>query len=199
MSGGKTNDQEHKETVAGADPADGAATPAETSKPATGSSPLEADNADLKDRLLRALAECENVRRRGERLASDARRSAIAEFAREVLTVADNLHRAIEAATLAPTKPTAEASVIEGVRATERTLAKALEKFGIHRIRALGVAFDPHLHEAVQQLQDDEHPPGTIVEVIEDGYMLDDRLLRPTRAIVAGPKLQEQHLQEAQG
>ena len=124
MSGGKTNDQEHKETVAGADPADGAATPAETSKPATGSSPLEADNADLKDRLLRALAECENVRRRGELLASDARRSAIAEFAREVLTVADNLHRAIEAATLAPTKPTAEASVIEGVRATERTLAK---------------------------------------------------------------------------
>jgi len=199
MSGGKANDQEPKETVAGADPADSAASPAETSKPATESSHREADNADLKDRLLRALAECENVRRRGERLASDARRSAIAEFAREVLTVADNLHRAIEAATLAPSRPTAEAALIEGVRATERALAKALEKFGVQRIRALGVPFDPQFHEAVQQLQDDEHPPGTIVDVIEDGYMLDDMLLRPTRAIVAGPKSQQQHQQGAQG
>jgi molecular chaperone GrpE len=115
-----------------------------------------------------------------------------------VLTVADNLHRAIEAATLTPSGPTAEASLIEGVRATERTLMKVLEKFGVQRIRALGVTFDPQVHEAVQQLQDDEHPPGTVVDVIEDGYMLGDRLLRPARAVIAGPKSQ-QHVQGARG
>ncbi len=160
---------------------------------------LEADNADLKDRLLRALAECENVRRRGDRLASDARRSAIGEFAKEMLTVADNLHRAIEAGTSASAKPLSESPLVDGVRATERTLTKALEKFGVERIRALGVAFDPALHEAVQQSPDDEHPPGTIVQVVEDGYVLGDRLLRPTRAIVAGPQPARQRADGAPG
>jgi molecular chaperone GrpE len=159
---------------------------------------LRAANAELKDRLLRALAECENVRRRGEHVVSDARRSAIAKFAREILTVADNLHRAIEAVTPTSSNPATEASLIEGVRATERTLAKALEKFGVQRIRALGVAFDPELHEAVQQSPDEDHPPGTIIEVLEEGYTLDDRLLRPTRAVVAGNP-EQPPIQAAQG
>jgi molecular chaperone GrpE len=177
----KAKEQESKEPVGCSD---SAATPTKAATTVEAEN-LKAENGDLKDRLLRALAECENVRRRGERLVLDARRSAIAEFAREMLTVADNLHRAIEAAT---SGSAAEAPLIDGVRATERTLAKALEKFGVQRIRALGVAFDPELHEAVQQSPDDEHPPGTIVEVAEDGYVLGDRLLRPTRAVVAGPK-----------
>jgi molecular chaperone GrpE len=188
----KANEQERTEPVGRSDTAE-APTKAATTVEAEH---LRAENGNLKDRLLRALAECENVRRRGERLASDARRSAIAEFAREMLTVADNLHRAIEAATSGSARPTAEASLIDGVQATERTLAKALEKFGVQRIRALGVAFDPELHEAVQQLPDDEHPPGTIVEVVEDGYVLGDRLLRPTRAIVAGPNPVRHHAGE---
>jgi len=195
MGCGKANEQESKESVGRSDTAE---TPTKTAT--TGEAEhLKVENGDLKDRLLRALAECENVRRRGERLASDARRSAIAEFAREILTVADNLHRAIEAATSGSARPTAEASLIDGVRATERALAKALEKFGVERIRALGVAFDPKLHEAVQQLPDDEHPPGTIVEVVEDGYVVGDRLLRPARAIVAGPKPARRHAGGAPG
>jgi molecular chaperone GrpE len=180
----KVDEQESKEPVGRSDTA---ATPAKVATTVE-TEQLKAENGDLKDRLLRALAECENVRRRGDRLVSEARRSAIAEFAREILSVADNLHRAIEAATSGSARPTAEASLIDGIRATERTLAKALEKFGVQRIRALGVAFDPELHEAVQQLPADEHPPGTIVEVVEDGYVIGDRLLRPTRAIVAGPR-----------
>ena len=195
MAGGKRSEQESKESVGRSD---GEAPPAQ---PATTveAEYQKAESEELKDRLLRALAECENVRRRGDRQASDARRSAIGEFAKEMLTVADNLHRAIEAATSGPEKPAVEGSLIEGVRATERTLTKALEKFGVQRIRALGVAFDPQFHEAVQQSPDDEHPPGTIVQVLEDGYVLGDRLLRPTRAIVAGPQTAQQRAGGAQG
>ena len=195
MADGKLGEQESKESVGRSD---GAGPPAAAATTVAAEDP-NAENADLKDRLLRALAECENVRRRGERLASDARRWAIGEFAKEMLTVADNLHRAVEAATFSSERPAAEGSLIEGVRATERTLAKALEKFGVQRIRALGVAFDPQFHEAVQQLPDDEHPPGTIVQVVEDGYLLGDRLLRPTRAIVAGPQPTQQRAGGAPG
>ena len=187
MASSKSDEQDSKEPVGRSDDA------ATSTNAAT-----EDENADIKDRLLRALAECENVRRRGERLVSDARRSAIGEFAKEMLTVADNLHRALEA-TSGSVNPTAEASLIDGVRGTERTLTRALEKFGVQRIRALGVAFDPELHEAVQQSPDDEHPPGTIVEVVEDGFVLGDRLLRPTRAIVAGPKPERQRAGGALG
>lgn len=194
MGGGKDNEQAGKEPAGRPDSAG-----APTGAAATVDASVKAENADLKDRLLRALAECENVCRRGDRLIEDARRSAIAEFAKEVLTVADNLHRAIEAATSCAEKPVAEASLIEGVRATERTLTKVLEKFGVQRIRALGVAFDPELHEAVQQSPDDEHPAGTIIDVVEDGYLLGDRLLRPTRAIVAGPQPAQQRTGGALG
>ena len=191
----KANEQESEES---AGRVDGAAPPAKDATTVEAER-LKAENGDLKDRLLRALAECENVRRRGDRLALDARRSAIGEFAKEMLTVADNLHRAVEAATFSSERPAAEGSLIEGVRATERTLAKALEKFGVQRIRALGVAFDPELHEAVQQSPDEEHPPGTIVQVVEEGYLLGDRLLRPARAIVAGPQPAQQRVRGALG
>jgi molecular chaperone GrpE len=142
---------------------------------------LQAENASLRDRLLRALAEVENTRRRADRAGEDARRRAIAEFGRELLAVADNLRRAIAA------ERTEEDDAIlrEGVRATERMLTLAFERFGIRRIDALGQPFDPQRHEAVMEVADVSQAPGTVLRVAEDGYMIDDRLLRPARVVIA--------------
>ena len=145
------------------------------------------------DMLLRSLADFDNYRRRVDRDRGTAARSGKREVILSLLEVLDGFDRALEHIGDAPS------SVAQGVEAIHRNLLSVLDRHGVTAFNSVGETFDPHLHEAVQQLQDDEHPPGTIVEVIEDGYMLDDRLLRPTRAIVAGPKLQEQHLQEAQG
>ena len=148
---------------------------------------LLSENAALRDRLLRALAESENSRRRGERATTDARKFAIAKFARELLIVADNLRRTIDAAE-SPTLPTTEnAPLIEGVRATLRAFMQTLEHFGIRRIEALGQRFDPNLHEAVMEVGDPSRPPETVIRVVEDGYMIHDRLLRPARVIVSKP------------
>jgi molecular chaperone GrpE len=144
---------------------------------------LQAENQSLRDRLLRALAEAENTRRRADRAAGDARRNALAEFARELLAVADNLRRAIAAAE-GPAEA-GDATLREGVRATERMLEVGFERFGIHRIEALGQKFDPQRHEAVMEVADTEHEPGTVLRVAEDGYMIGDRLLRPARVVVA--------------
>src|SRR5215471_6723570 len=103
---------------------------------------LEAENASLKDRLLRALADADNTRRLAERTAEEARRYAIADFARELLTVADNLKRAIAAAD-SQGREGRDASLVEGVRATERMLRAVFERFGIRKIDALGAPFDP--------------------------------------------------------
>jgi molecular chaperone GrpE len=143
---------------------------------------LVAENAALRDRLLRALADAENTRRRADGAAADARRYAISDFARELLTVADNLQRALEAAG-AHTRRN-EGTLIEGVEATQRLLAAALARFGVQRIDALGQRFDPNLHEAVTTQHSDD-PPGTVIGVIEDGYTINDRLLRPARVVVA--------------
>lgn len=141
-----------------------------------------AENASLRDRLLRALAEAENTRRRADSAIADARRYAIADFARELLTIADNFQRAL-AATGADARRE-EGSLIEGVEATHRLLAGTLARFGVRRIEALGRRFDPNLHEAVTT-QDSDEPPGTVIGMIEDGYTINDRLLRPARVVVA--------------
>jgi molecular chaperone GrpE len=145
---------------------------------------LQAENASLQDRLMRALAETENVRRRGERGIEDARKFAVQDLARELLPVTDNLHRAVAAATGAGAGPAAHASLLEGVGATERMLTSALERSGIRRIPALGTRFDPKAHEAMQQVEDATHPPGTVIDVMEEGFTLHDRLLRPARVVV---------------
>jgi molecular chaperone GrpE len=142
---------------------------------------LQAENSELRDRLLRALADAENTRRRGERMAQDARQYAISDFARELLAVADNLRRAISAAE----QEGGESSLLDGIKATERILMATLERFGIRRIEALGARFDPALHEAVMEVDDRGHEPGTVVQVLEDGYTIHDRLLRPARVAVA--------------
>ncbi|OSI31052.1 nucleotide exchange factor GrpE [Bradyrhizobium canariense] len=146
---------------------------------------LQTENAALRDRLLRALADAENARQRGERRAKDARQYAIADFARELLTVLDNLHRAIAAAEQHPAKMADDSSLLEGIKATERILTSTLERFAVRRIEALGAKFDPALHEAVMQVEDGEHDPGTVVQVLEDGYVIHERLLRPARVAVA--------------
>ncbi len=150
---------------------------------------IVAENASLRDRLLRALAEEENTRRRADRRVEEARQYAISDFAREVLTVADNLQRTI-AAVDHPSETTRDVALIEGVQATDRMLQHTLERFHIRKIDALGKRFDPTLHEAVMATDDDTQPPGTVVRVVEDGYTIHDRLLRPARVFVTKRRLQ---------
>jgi molecular chaperone GrpE len=142
---------------------------------------LATENASLRDRMLRALADAENTRRRAERTAQEAGRYAVADFAREMLTVADNLQRTLAAAERSTHESAEDAALIEGVRATQRMLMQALERFGVRKVEALGAPFDPALHEAVFQVDDASHPPGTVVNVVEDGYTIHDRLLRAAR------------------
>ena len=145
---------------------------------------LVAENASLRDRHLRALAEVENTWRRSERIADEARDYAITDFARELLQVLDNLHRAIDAAEVALDPPTGHASLVDEIRATEKMLGLTVERFGIRKIQALGARFDPALHEAVMEVDDAQREPGTIAEVLEEGYTIKDRLLRPARVVV---------------
>ena len=145
---------------------------------------LVSENAALRDQYLRALADAENERRRSERRAIDAQSYAVTQLARELLPVADNLRRAVEAAEGSGQHGSGDAAFLEGVKATERMLSAAFERFGVRRIPAQGARFDPALHEAVMELDDPEAPPGTVLQVLEDGYTIHDRLLRPARGAV---------------
>ncbi len=148
---------------------------------------LQTENADLKDRLLRALAEGENFRRRAEREKQDASQYAIAGFARDMVAIADNFARALAAAPadkLADADPAIRA-VIEGVEATERQLLAALERHGVKPIDTDGAKFDPHLHQAIAQVPGLGKPPGTVVNVVQTGYVIGERLLRPAMVTVA--------------
>jgi molecular chaperone GrpE len=144
---------------------------------------LAAENASLQDRLMRALAETENTRRQGDRRAENAQRYAITSFARELLEVVDNLHRAIEASATRPDQAETD-GLVSGVVATDQLLAKILKRFGIEPINALHAPFDPARHEAVMEVDAAGKPPRSVVGVLEDGYMLHDRLLRPARVVV---------------
>jgi molecular chaperone GrpE len=165
---------------AGPGPADNAA---ESVTPA-------AENASLRDRLLRALAEVENTRRRAERRVADAREYGISNFAADLLAVVDNLQRAIASAEDRTDQTPADAALLDGVRATQHQLLGTLGRFGVKRIEALGVSFDPNLHEAMAEVEDESRPPQRVVSVLEDGYMIHDRLLRAARVAVAKPRLE---------
>src|SRR3984893_13218207 len=151
--------------------------------------------AALRERLMRALAETENTRRQGERRAQDAQQQAITNFARELLQVVDNLPRAIEASPADPEARKAD-GLLEGAAATERILMQILNRFGVREIGALNEPFDPKKHEAVMETDETEQPPGSVVQVLEDGYVLHDRLLRAARVVVA--KSAQQPLQPAE-
>jgi molecular chaperone GrpE len=143
--------------------------------------------AEYKDRLLRTLAEMENLRKRTEREVADARLYGIASFAREVLAVADNMHRAL-GATGPELREQGDAqvkSLIEGVELTERELLKALEKSGVKKFSPAGEKFDPNVHQAMFEMESADVPPGHVAQVIQAGYMIGDRVLRPAMVAVA--------------
>ena len=164
------------------------ATPARGEMPfrPAAASPPEEDGGRM-DRLLRALADADNARKRAERMAVEARQYAIGDFARELLTVADNLERAL--ATAERDGSTSNTALIEGIRQTCRLFRSTIERFGVKKIESLNMTFDPKLHEAVMVVEDDRKEPGIIVDVAEEGYMVHDRLLRPARVFVNNPNM----------
>lgn len=163
---------------------------AETGAPAESAAVKEA--AELKDRLLRTLADMENLRRRTEREVADSRQYAIATFARDLLGVADNMERALGtlSADFRDQADPVIKSHIEGVEITERELIKVMEKHGIRKFDPQGQKFDPNLHQAMMQVPDPSVPDGTVVQVMQPGYMIADRVLRPALVGVSkgGPK-----------
>jgi molecular chaperone GrpE len=151
---------------------------------------LEAELAEQKDRLLRALAETENVRRRAQREREDASKYAVTGFAKDLLSAADNLRRALESLPEAEIKDERTRGLLAGVAATERELLSVFERHGIRRIDPKGDPFDHNLHQAIFEAERNDQPSGTVVEVLQPGYVLHDRLLRPAMVGVAkgGPK-----------
>jgi len=151
---------------------------------------LEAELADQKDRLLRALAETENVRRRAQREREDASKYAVTGFAKDLLSAADNLRRALESLPETEVKDERTRSLLAGVAATERELLSVFERYGIRRIDPKGEPFDHNFHQAIFEAERADQPSGTVVEVLQPGYVLHDRLLRPAMVGVAkgGPK-----------
>jgi molecular chaperone GrpE len=147
---------------------------------------LLTENAEMRDRLLRTMADMENLRRRTEREKSDTARYAISNFARDVLTVGDNLKRTIEhvPAEAAAGDPALK-SFLEGVELTERELLNALERHGVSRIEPLGQRFDPNCHQAMFEVDNPDVPEGTVVDVMQQGYMIGDRCLRPALVAVS--------------
>jgi molecular chaperone GrpE len=170
-------------------PASGAeAAPDEPQSP--GEAELQAELADAKDRLLRALAETENLRRRSMRDLQDAHKYAITNFARELLEVADNLSRALDAV---PARARDEIEFVrnlaDGIAMTEKALLTSFERHQIEKVMpAIGEKFDHNRHQAMFEVESTEQPPGTVVQVLQPGYTLADRLLRPALVAVAkGP------------
>ncbi len=131
--------------------------------------------ADLQDKLLRAIAETQNIQKRAEREISDASKFGIASFARNILLVRDNLQLALNNCSESEDNK----SIIEGVRLTLSEMDKNLAKHGIKIIESLGKKFDPHLHQAMIEIHDEKNEPGIVVQVMQEGFMIYDRLLRP--------------------
>jgi len=153
---------------------------------------LVKENEELKDRALRLAAEMENLRRRTQRDVADARSYGVTNFARDMLTVSDNLRRALDAVG-EEAKAGADASfkaLIEGVDITERGLLSALERHGVRKLAPQGEKFDPNFHQAMFEVPNPAVPNGTVVQVVQEGYSIGDRVLRPAMVGVArgGPK-----------
>src|SRR5881394_3282930 len=155
---------------------------------------LAKEAADLKDRLLRTLADMENLRRRTDREVADARAYGVTNFARDILAVADNMERALKALD-DEIREKADAGVkalLDGVELTERELIKVMEKHGVKKIEPQGQKFDPNLHQAMFEIPDASVPAGTVVQIMQPGYTIGERVLRPALVGVSkgGPKAQ---------
>ncbi|MGC0321864.1 molecular chaperone GrpE [Bradyrhizobium sp. USDA 326] len=148
---------------------------------------LQKEAAEARDRMLRTLAEMENLRKRTSKEVADARLYGITGFARDVLDIADNLQRALDAV---PAEARAAAdpgltALIEGVELTERSLHSALEKHGVKKLDPQGQKFDPNFHQAMYEVPDASVPSGTVVQVMQAGYTIGERVLRPALVGVA--------------
>lgn len=168
---GNTPDEKTAETAATPDPIEA----------------LKAENQDMRDKLLRTIAEMENLRKRTEREIGDTRSYAIAGFARDMLTATDSLSRALmvlPAEARDSADPTVR-SLIEGIEMTEREMQRLLAKHGVKPIEAEGQKFDPHKHQAMFEVPDPSRPEGTVVQVVQAGFAIGDRVLRPAMVGVA--------------
>ena len=147
---------------------------------------LRAEIESLKDQRLRALAEVENVRRRAEKERVEASQYAVTKFARDMLGIADNFARALAACPpgLRSAADPQIRAVLDGVEATDRQLLATLERYGVKQIATDG-KFDPNLHQAIAEVPGGDKQPGTIVDVMQTGFMIGDRLLRPAMVTVA--------------
>lgn len=144
---------------------------------------LQRENGELKDRLLRTLADSENLRRRTDKEVGDAKLYGVSSFARDMLSFADNLRRAVENIPdeLRKSADPAVKTLISGIELIERDFLSRLARHGVKKMEPLGSKFDPNLHEALYELPDESLPNGTVAKVVEDGYMIGERMLRPAK------------------
>ena len=186
--------EDEKPVKLGPVPDDEASLSAEAA-PDTGATPdpvevLKAEVEELRDQRLRLAAEMENLRRRTEREVKDARAFSIAGFARDMLQVSDNLRRAVDAVPAGETGEAVLKTLIEGVELTERSMLSALEKHGVRKVDPKGQKFDPNFHQAMFEIPNPDVANGTVMEVVQAGYVIGERMLRPALVGVAkgGPK-----------
>nr|WP_314090461.1 nucleotide exchange factor GrpE [uncultured Shinella sp.] len=174
-----------------ADAAADAAVEAETPSEPDPLDVLRAENSDLRDKYLRLAAEMDNLRRRTERDVKDAKSYSVAGFARDMLAVSDNLRRALDAIPAdALANDDSVKTLAEGVEMTERSMLAALERHGVRKLEPVGEKFDPNFHQAMFEVPNAEVPNNTVVQVVQDGYVIGERVLRPAMVGVAkgGPK-----------
>ncbi len=145
-----------------------------------------AENQKLKEEYLRAFAEVENTKKRCQQEIEKNNKYAIASFAKNLLSVADNLQRAIDAAAQEQNKEACE-GLLKGVELTQNELIKAFDKFNVHKMEIMGTVFDPNFHQVIQEIEDASKPAGTIVAEIQTGYMINDRILREAMVVVTKP------------
>jgi molecular chaperone GrpE len=185
-------DTSARPSVAEAEPATATSGSDEEAKIAALVEALSKEAAEYKDKHLRTLAEMENMRRRTEREIADSRVYGVSNFARDILAVADNLERGVSALTAELRGKADEGlkALLDGVELTERELLKVLEKHGVKKFDPTGQKFDPNLHQAMFEVPDASRPAGTIAQVVQPGYMIGERVLRPALVGIAkgGPK-----------
>jgi molecular chaperone GrpE len=148
---------------------------------------LKEEAAQFKDRLLRTAADMENLRKRAEREKAEATLYAATNFARDLLSVADNMQRALAAVTQEARDKADEATknLLAGVEMTERELLKVFERYNIRKVETVGAKFDPNVHQALFEVPTKDHPPGTVVQEMQSGFAIGDRCLRPAMVGVA--------------
>lgn len=144
---------------------------------------LEAEITKLREDYLRAFADAENTKKRCAQEIEKNNKYAISSFAKSLLSVADNLHRAIEAVNKDEGKESCEA-LLKGVELTESELMKVFNKFGISKMEIVGTVFDPNFHQVIQEVEDPNQPAGTVIAELQTGYMINDRLLREAMVVV---------------